>query len=377
MTDPKRAAVVLQQLRRIGVDVSIDDYGTGHASLNYLKQFDIDELKIDRSFIMNLDIDSSDAIIVASTVELGHNLGLRIVAEGVEDGDTLAWLEGLGCDMAQGYHIGRPMAPEAITRAGRRRVVSSSPPAVDAASGGEHLMLSWSSACWRCCRRSSSAARCRDWPSALPGMVDPARGLACPDPDHRDLSRRRPDAARGVHIGTYVAAGVFVAVNWRVPGLLVDRRWWGLNGMTIALNGGQLPASRRCPAHGRNRRGSGELHQLRCIAHPVLPLLGDVFVWPAPFPFANVFSIGDVLIVVGRVLRRAEDRRVTAGEEALASAGRSWLARRPLRALPSRSMLREGSDATDPDVEQRPPRCAHRPVVDQRQTLTGETVDAG
>ena len=115
MTDPKRAGVVLQQLRRIGVDVAIDDYGTGHASLNYLKQFDIDELKIDRSFIMNLDIASSDAIIVASTIELGHNLGLRIVAEGVEDGETLAWLSDLGCDMAQGYHVGRPMAAEAVT----------------------------------------------------------------------------------------------------------------------------------------------------------------------------------------------------------------------------------------------------------------------
>jgi diguanylate cyclase (GGDEF)-like protein len=129
MTDPKRAAVVLQQLRRIGVDVSIDDYGTGHASLNYLKQFDIDELKIDRSFIMNLDVNSSDAIIVASTVELGHNLGLRIVAEGVEDGDTLLWLSGLGCDMAQGYHIGRPMAPEAVTElAAERRVDPPAPP---------------------------------------------------------------------------------------------------------------------------------------------------------------------------------------------------------------------------------------------------------
>jgi EAL domain-containing protein (putative c-di-GMP-specific phosphodiesterase class I) len=129
MTDPKRAAVVLQQLRRIGVDVAIDDYGTGHASLNYLKQFDIDELKIDRSFIMNLDVNSSDAIIVASTVELGHNLGLRIVAEGVEDGDTLEWLSGLGCDMAQGYHIGRPMAPEAVTAlAAERRVVETPAP---------------------------------------------------------------------------------------------------------------------------------------------------------------------------------------------------------------------------------------------------------
>jgi EAL domain-containing protein (putative c-di-GMP-specific phosphodiesterase class I) len=128
MTDPKRAAVVLQQLRRIGVDVSIDDYGTGHASLNYLKQFDIDELKIDRSFIMNLDIDSSDAIIVASTVELGHNLGLRIVAEGVEDAATLEWLSGLGCDTAQGYHIGRPMSPEAVAEVvAERRVTEPAP----------------------------------------------------------------------------------------------------------------------------------------------------------------------------------------------------------------------------------------------------------
>jgi diguanylate cyclase (GGDEF)-like protein len=129
MTDPKRAGVVLQQLRRIGVDVAIDDYGTGHASLNYLKQFDIDELKIDKSFIMNLDLESSDAIIVASTVELGHNLGLRIVAEGVEDAATLQWLSGLGCDIAQGYHIGRPMAPEAVVELVEERQLPSRRPA--------------------------------------------------------------------------------------------------------------------------------------------------------------------------------------------------------------------------------------------------------
>jgi EAL domain-containing protein (putative c-di-GMP-specific phosphodiesterase class I) len=70
---------------------------------------------------MNLDPDSSDAIIVASTIELGHNLGLRIVAEGVEDAPTLEWLGGLGCDIAQGFHIGRPMAPEAIVEVVRAR----------------------------------------------------------------------------------------------------------------------------------------------------------------------------------------------------------------------------------------------------------------
>ncbi|HVQ17545.1 MAG TPA: bifunctional diguanylate cyclase/phosphodiesterase [Actinomycetes bacterium] len=120
MTDPKRAAGVLQQLRRIGVAVAIDDYGTGHASLTYLKRLDIDELKIDRSFIMQLDQDSSDAIIVASTVELGHNLGLRIVAEGVEDAATLEWLRGLGCDVAQGYHISRPTTSDAVADLARR-----------------------------------------------------------------------------------------------------------------------------------------------------------------------------------------------------------------------------------------------------------------
>jgi diguanylate cyclase (GGDEF)-like protein len=137
MTDPKRAAGVLAQLRRIGVQVAIDDYGTGHASLTYLKRLDIDELKIDRSFIMQLDPDSSDAIIVASTVDLGHNLGLRIVAEGVEDAATLEWLRSLGCDTAQGYHISRPTSPEAVielTRTLGARAVDQTGPAVQPAS---------------------------------------------------------------------------------------------------------------------------------------------------------------------------------------------------------------------------------------------------
>jgi diguanylate cyclase (GGDEF)-like protein len=126
MTDPKRAAGVLHQLRRIGVGVAIDDYGTGHASLTYLKRLDIDELKIDRSFIMQLDQTSSDAIIVASTVELGHNLGLRIVAEGVEDAATQDWLKSLGCDTAQGYHISRPTSAQAVAEIAKRRAVSAS-----------------------------------------------------------------------------------------------------------------------------------------------------------------------------------------------------------------------------------------------------------
>jgi diguanylate cyclase (GGDEF)-like protein len=114
MSDPKRAVGVIQSLRRVGVSVSVDDYGTGQTSLAYLKRLDIDELKVDRQFIVNLDPFSSDAVIVRSTIELGHNLGLRIVAEGVEEPETLAWLADAGCDTAQGFYIGRPMSPDAI-----------------------------------------------------------------------------------------------------------------------------------------------------------------------------------------------------------------------------------------------------------------------
>jgi diguanylate cyclase (GGDEF)-like protein len=112
MNDPQRATMVLQQLRRIGVGVAIDDYGTGNTSLTYLKQLDITELKIDKSFITHLRASDEDAIIVRSTVELGRDLGLRIVAEGVEDEETLQWLRSTGCDLVQGYYLGRPMSAD-------------------------------------------------------------------------------------------------------------------------------------------------------------------------------------------------------------------------------------------------------------------------
>ncbi len=121
MTDPRRAAVVLRELRRTGVAVAIDDYGTGQASLTYLSRLDIDELKIDKSFIMDYGSNerTNDALIVRSTVELAHNLGLRVVAEGVESAAALAWLREMGCDTAQGYHTGRPMAAEAVQQLAR------------------------------------------------------------------------------------------------------------------------------------------------------------------------------------------------------------------------------------------------------------------
>jgi diguanylate cyclase (GGDEF)-like protein len=109
MTDPKKARVLLTELADIGVKLAIDDFGTGYSSLAYLKDLPVDELKIDKSFVRSMHHDPNNAIIVRSVVDLGHNLGLRIVAEGVEDGETWSQLARLGCDEAQGYFLAKPM----------------------------------------------------------------------------------------------------------------------------------------------------------------------------------------------------------------------------------------------------------------------------
>lgn len=109
MADRTRALGVLRQLREGGVRVSVDDYGTGHASLAYLRELPVDELKLDRSFLVGVPHDIHNAAIVRSTVELAHALDLSIVAEGVEDADCQAWLRRLGCDVGQGFHISHPM----------------------------------------------------------------------------------------------------------------------------------------------------------------------------------------------------------------------------------------------------------------------------
>ena len=112
-----------------------------------------------------------------------------------------------------------------------------------------------------------------------------------------------PDANRTlleiVHMATYVAAGIFVAINWRIPGLLVIAAGGAMNGVTIALNGGQLPASKPALQMAGIAVNKGEFINSGVIKDPVLPLFGDIFVWPEPLPFANVFSFGDALIVIG------------------------------------------------------------------------------
>jgi EAL domain-containing protein (putative c-di-GMP-specific phosphodiesterase class I) len=99
----------------MGVRVAIDDFGTGYSSLSYLTQLPVDELKIDRSFVRGMADDAGHATIVRSIIELGHSLGLRVVAEGLEDDESYRRLVELNCDLAQGYHLGRPVPAPALT----------------------------------------------------------------------------------------------------------------------------------------------------------------------------------------------------------------------------------------------------------------------
>jgi EAL domain-containing protein (putative c-di-GMP-specific phosphodiesterase class I) len=114
MSRPEVALNVLRRLQAVGLKLSIDDFGTGYSSLAYLKKLPVDELKIDYSFIIGLCTSDNDAIIVRSTIDLAHNLGLHAVAEGVENQETLDLLGILGCDTAQGFHIGHPMTAQEL-----------------------------------------------------------------------------------------------------------------------------------------------------------------------------------------------------------------------------------------------------------------------
>jgi len=115
MTDPERAGRTLDALDRSGVRLSIDDFGTGYSSLAHLKSLPVDELKIDKSFVIDMNRDENDAVIVRSTVDLAHNLGLTVTAEGVEQRDTWEMLALLDCDRVQGMYVCKPMSAEEMT----------------------------------------------------------------------------------------------------------------------------------------------------------------------------------------------------------------------------------------------------------------------
>jgi EAL domain-containing protein (putative c-di-GMP-specific phosphodiesterase class I) len=116
MADTPRTMSTVDRLHRLGVGLSLDDFGTGYSSLSYLRRLPVTELKIDRSFVANVALDAQDEVIVRSTIELGHNLGLRVVAEGAENAPILDRLRALGCDLGQGYGIARPLPPALFDR---------------------------------------------------------------------------------------------------------------------------------------------------------------------------------------------------------------------------------------------------------------------
>jgi len=116
MTDVKRTSSILRELKNTGISISIDDFGTGYSSLGYLKQFPLDRLKIDRSFVCRVHEDANDAAIAEAIIKMSHALGLLVVAEGIELQEQLLYLAGLGCDEIQGYLLSMPLSADEAGR---------------------------------------------------------------------------------------------------------------------------------------------------------------------------------------------------------------------------------------------------------------------
>lgn len=114
MVDPSRAIAVLTKLDDMGVGLSIDDFGTGYSSLAYLKRLPVREIKVDKSFVLGMIVDENDALIVRSVIDLGRNLGLSVVAEGIENRELWTRLSGMGCEVGQGFHIARPLPSDRL-----------------------------------------------------------------------------------------------------------------------------------------------------------------------------------------------------------------------------------------------------------------------
>ncbi|HET6866771.1 MAG TPA: EAL domain-containing protein [Solirubrobacteraceae bacterium] len=132
LTDPGRTRLILEQLSAMGIRLSVDDFGTGYSSLAYLKRLPVSEIKVDRSFVMNMDEDEDDDTIVRSTIDLGRNLGLDVVAEGVENEKVWDRLRALGCTAAQGYYLSRPVPADELSAWLQQR--SSQPESAGASS---------------------------------------------------------------------------------------------------------------------------------------------------------------------------------------------------------------------------------------------------
>jgi EAL domain-containing protein (putative c-di-GMP-specific phosphodiesterase class I) len=129
MDDPDHANVVLNRLKGLGLRLAIDDFGTGYSSLSYLSQFPVDQLKIDASFVKEIDSDATAAAISTSVIALAHQMGLKVIAEGVETEAQIAFLNRHGCDEIQGYYFSRPIpaAAFAVLLSSDKQLVSPGP----------------------------------------------------------------------------------------------------------------------------------------------------------------------------------------------------------------------------------------------------------
>lgn len=130
LIDPSHAIQTMQRFSELGASISIDDFGTGFSSLSYLKKMPVNELKIDKSFVLDMTADENDYSIVRSIIDLAHNLGLKVVAEGVEDKQIWQQLSKLDCDIAQGYHICRPLPANDVLEWVRKQAISNNTPPI-------------------------------------------------------------------------------------------------------------------------------------------------------------------------------------------------------------------------------------------------------
>ena len=135
MADPRRVLVTLHRLDKLGVALSLDDFGTGYSSLQHLRRLPLAEVKIDRSFVLGMATDPDDAAVVGSIIDLARALGLRVVAEGVEDDETRRLLLDGGCEVAQGWYYARPMPADALALSW----LAHAPSAPQASAGDDRL----------------------------------------------------------------------------------------------------------------------------------------------------------------------------------------------------------------------------------------------
>ena len=228
MSDPVTARTVLRELEALGCEISIDDFGTGYSSLAYLADLPVSEVKIDRSFVSRMSAGSSEKVIVNSTIDLAHHLGLRAVAEGVEDWSMLPELEALGCDAAQGYAISHPLAgPDATRWLLDFRSTSGGEPVTAAALGardrtGGMILIVFALLCLasvpltggRVGRLASIRLR-GTWVPMVALAIQVLITTVAPD-GHEGLHK-------ALHIATYVLIGVFLWCNRELPGGQGDR----------------------------------------------------------------------------------------------------------------------------------------------------------